>query len=212
MSEKSYHHGNLREALIAGAIQVIEEQDVAAVSLRKVARRLGVTNAAPYHHFRDKTALLAAVAAEGFRNLDAAAQRAAEANPDPWDALHALGLAYITTAIHHPAHYQVMFRSDLHELEDDDLETRSRDAFGHLVAALEGIRDALGAPGPVMPLALFAWSAVHGFASLWTQGALAKKAGLASWEPAAHGILTLVNQQVRAELGSRLHPADGSSV
>lgn len=199
-TRKPYHHGNLREALIDGAIAIIQAQDVAAVSLRKVARQIGVTNAAPYHHFENKTALLSAVAAEGFRALVERGQAAMSKHAAPIDQLTALGMAYLSTAIEHPAHYQVMFRSDLHQADCEELESVSGDAFGMLVGTIDRLRIELGAEGDILPLTLTAWSMVHGFASLWTQGALEKKTGIVDWTPMANEVLRMLERTVVREL------------
>ncbi len=199
-SRKPYHHGNLREALIDGAIAIIAEQDVAAVSLRKVARQIGVTNAAPYHHFENKTALLSAVAAEGFRTLVERGTAAIAAGATPREQMTALGMAYLSNAIEHPAHYQVMFRSDLHQAECEELEAVSGDAFGLLVGCIDRLREELGAQGDLLPLTLAAWSMVHGFATLWTQGALEKKTGIVDWKPMADQVLRMLETMVYSEL------------
>ncbi|MEQ8276032.1 MAG: TetR/AcrR family transcriptional regulator [Deltaproteobacteria bacterium] len=199
-ARKPYHHGNLREALIDGAIAIIQEQDIAAVSLRKVARQIGVTNAAPYHHFANKTALLSAVAAEGFRVLVERGTAAIEAEASPRAQLNALGMTYLSVAIEHPAHYQVMFRSDLHQADCEDLECVSGDAFGMLVGIIDRLREELGAEGDVLPVTLSTWSMVHGFATLWTQGALEKKTGIEDWSPLAQHILRMLGDLVMREL------------
>src|ERR1700686_452365 len=109
MPQRPYHHGNLREALLQGAVRVIAESGPAAFTLREVARRTGVSHNAPYRHFRDKDALLAAVATEGFRKLTQA-MRAAGAQPaNALDKLKQSGLAYVHFAVRNPEHFTVMF-------------------------------------------------------------------------------------------------------
>src|SRR5580704_14448362 len=111
--KRSYHHGDLYRVLIATALKLVEESDVSALTLREVARRAGVTHGAPYHHFRNKAALVAALAEEGYRALyTEQLQAAAKAGADPIARLQAIGLAYVRFAIHHPGHFRVMFRSD----------------------------------------------------------------------------------------------------
>ncbi len=104
MSRVPYHHGDLRRALLDTALDAIGEQGPAAVSLRDVARRAGVSHAAPTHHFRDKTGLLTAIAAEGWSLLaDALSESAARSG-----SFGELGVAYVLFATSHPAHFAVM--------------------------------------------------------------------------------------------------------
>src|SRR5271169_3639688 len=109
MARRPYHHGNLREALLQGAVRVVAELGPAAFTLREVARRAGVSHNAPYRHFRDKDALLAAVAAQGFRELTVAMREAGERQLKPLDKLKQSGLAYVAFAVRRPEHFTVMF-------------------------------------------------------------------------------------------------------
>jgi AcrR family transcriptional regulator len=107
--KQAYHHGNLRQAMVDASLQAIAELGPEAFTLREAARRAGVSPAAPYRHFADKDALLAAVAAEAAARLQAdvlAAQ--AVAPPDPVSQFRALGIAYVRFAVAHPAHYRVI--------------------------------------------------------------------------------------------------------
>src|SRR5205809_439421 len=110
----SYHHGDLRRTLIDASLALVEEEGIGALSLREVARKAGVTHNAPYHHFPDRGALLAAIAEEGFGRLaqETAAARAAVPD-DPLARLTACGQAYVRFAIASPAHFRVMFRPEL---------------------------------------------------------------------------------------------------
>src|SRR6266852_9798457 len=105
MPRRAYHHGNLREALLQGAVRVIAELGPTAFTLREVARRAGVSHNAPYRHFRDKDALLAAVATQGFRELTQAMVEAAGQRPDALDRLKRAGLGYVTFALRRPEHF-----------------------------------------------------------------------------------------------------------
>src|SRR5918996_3461075 len=111
---RRYHHGNLRQALLAAAVDAITDVGPAGVSLRDLARRAGVSHAAPAHHFGDKAGLLTAVAAQGYQlladTLTAARQRSA-------DFLE-VGVAYVRFAVDHRAHFEVMFRPDLYHPDD----------------------------------------------------------------------------------------------
>ena len=156
----AYHHGDLRQAMIASAVEAIAESGPAALSLRDLARRVGVSHAAPVHHFGDKAGLLTAVATEGYR-LFGEVLRAA--GPDLLD----LGVAYVGFAIEHRAYFEVMFRPDLYHGDDPAL-TEARDRSGAALAG--GVADR---PDPELA-SVAAWSLVHGFATLWNTGALSR--------------------------------------
>jgi AcrR family transcriptional regulator len=163
-----YHHGDLRRALLAAAVDAITENGPAGVSLRDLARRVGVSNAAPVHHFRDKAGLLTALAAEGYALL-ADTLNATRARTDSFVEL---GVTYVRFAVRNRAHFEVMFRPDLHHADDPDL-TRARENAG---AALAGGVETVGdqRTGPDQRMArVAAWSLVHGFATLWNTGNLA---------------------------------------
>src|SRR5690606_17147113 len=103
LHEKPYHHGNLPAALVDAALEVLESEGIEALTLRELARRVGVTHAAPYRHFKDKAALLAALAAEGFARLS----RAVEARRG--EGIAGAAEAYLRFAADHPAHFRLMF-------------------------------------------------------------------------------------------------------
>jgi AcrR family transcriptional regulator len=177
MGKAKYHHGNLRQALIDAAIEVLEEKGAPALTLRHVARRAGVSQAAPYHHFSDKDALLGAVAAEGFRTLRDSMRAAEErAGGNALAKLKATGKAYVTHALAHPAHFRVMFSPLLAAGTGSpypDLREASLEAFGVLVSAVERAQKATGRKNAApFELALAGWSMVHGLATLWLDGPL----------------------------------------
>src|SRR3954453_1536093 len=109
---RSYHHGDLRRAILTAALDVIAADGPSALSLRDLPRRAGVSHAAPAHHFKDRTGLLTAIAAEGYELLAAALREASD--------LKDAGVRYVRFAREHPAHFQVMFAPEL--LRADDLE------------------------------------------------------------------------------------------
>jgi AcrR family transcriptional regulator len=167
---RPYHHGDLRAKLIEAAEALILERGVDGFSLREVARRAGVSPAAPAHHFGDTRGLLSEVALLGFSEFGKAladADRAA--GPDPSRRLHAQGLAYVTFALNRPARFGLMFRSTKFDPEYKGLRPTSAAAFQCLERA---IRDATGSPptgelsGDAMGLLIANWSIVHGFAHL----------------------------------------------
>ncbi len=178
-----YHHGDLRHALVEAALDVIAEEGVDAISLRQLARKIGVTTAAPYHHFKDKEAVLAAVAAEGFRALNDEVDRSTGDLTEPAARFRAMGAGYIRFAVSHPSHYQAMFRPELRAPElYPELDRVANLAFDRLLQAIGAVRPELG-PEQVGALAILSWSTVHGFSMLWSGGAITFKVGLDRPEP-----------------------------
>jgi AcrR family transcriptional regulator len=159
---RPYHHGDLRRALLEAALQAIAEVGPAAVSLRDLARRTGVSHAAPAHHFGNKAGLLTAVAADGFRRLAATLREAHEAT----GSFLEVGVAYVRFAVTHPAHFEVMFRPELYHPDDPEL-VRARDAARALLYPPAG--EAANSPngGGDVRAGVAAWSLVHGLATLW---------------------------------------------
>lgn len=176
MEEKTaYHHGNLRQALISGAIALIAERDVSSLSLREVARRVGVSHAAPYRHFQDKESLLAAVAEEGFIGLTAAMNKGIQQVPnDPLKRLEAIGVAYVQFAIAHPSHYRVMFgRYQGEQALHPEPAQVGWQAFQVLLNVIEAGQAAEAVrSAEAMQLTWVAWSTVHGLAMLLIDGRL----------------------------------------
>jgi len=175
----SYHHGDLRRALLGAALELVEREGAEALTLRAAARRAGVSQAAPYRHFRDKEALLAAVAEEGFRSLtEALLQAAAPHAGDPLGRLRARGLAYVDFATSHPAHFRIMFgRGAADRSAHPELMKAAREAFEALVSGIRECQDAgIVRPGDPEELALCAWSATHGLAMLAVDGQLGERA------------------------------------
>jgi AcrR family transcriptional regulator len=159
---RPYHHGDLPRALLKAALQAIAEVGPAAVSLRDLARRAGVSHAAPAHHFGDKAGLLTAVATDGFRRLAATLHEAHQAT----GSFLEVGVAYVRFAVTHRAHFEVMFRPELYHPDDPAL-VQARDAARALLypPAAEATTSPDGR-GDVRA-AVAAWSLVHGLATLW---------------------------------------------
>jgi AcrR family transcriptional regulator len=170
---KPYHHGNLREALLAAAIRLIAEVGPTAFTLREVARRAGVSHNAPYRHFRDRDDLLAAVAAQGFRELTRAMNEAAATKSDPLERLKHAGLGYVTFALRRPEHFTVMFDAPLSKRKHPDSAAAGEESFGTLLRFVKDSQDEGRLPsGDLRPMALLAWTMVHGIAKLATTGRL----------------------------------------
>jgi AcrR family transcriptional regulator len=163
----TYHHKNLRSTIISAALDVIAESGPSALSLRDLARRAGVSHAAPAHHFGDKAGLLTAVAVQGFGLL---ADALAEAQQQTGDFLE-VGVAYVGFAVGHPAHFAVMFRPELYRSDDPELIAAKALAGESLRRGVAPFAAAESGPAP-QDAALAAWSLVHGFATLWLSGNL----------------------------------------
>jgi AcrR family transcriptional regulator len=175
--ERRYHHGDLRRALVDAALALIVEGELGTFSLREVARRAGVTPAAPYHHFKDKTALLAAVAEEGFVALRGRLEAALAPVPpaDVHGRFGALARAYLEFARAHPAHYRVMFLPDIKSQEEHASFHAAADRTLEVLA--QQVREAApqASPREVMTRTVLIWSIGHGLASLWNDGVLDHK-------------------------------------
>jgi AcrR family transcriptional regulator len=158
---RPYHHGDLPRVLLDAAVQAILEVGPAAVSLRDLARRTGVSHAAPAHHFGDKAGLLTAVAADGFRRLAATLGEAYQAT----GSFLEVGVAYVGFAVNHRAHFEVMFRPELYRTNDPEL-VRARDAArAQLYPPAADLTNKADADN--VRAAVAAWSLAHGLATLW---------------------------------------------
>ncbi|MEU6068462.1 TetR/AcrR family transcriptional regulator [Streptomyces sp. NPDC047082] len=156
-AQRPYHHGDLRRAILTAALDVIAADGPSALSLRDLARRAGVSHAAPAHHFKDRTGLLTVIAAEGFGLLASALRDAS--------GLRDAGVRYVRFAREHPAHFQVMFAPELLRAGDLELATAralAGDALREAVATVAPERR--GADARLAEVA--AWSLAHGFATL----------------------------------------------
>lgn len=152
-----YHHGDLRRTLLDTALAAVEEQGPVAISLRELARRAGVSHAAPTHHFRDKTGLLTAVAVEGWNLLADALEAAVDRD------FAELGVAYVVFATTHPAHFAVMRAPGLVRADDPDLVAAEQRAGRSLETEPDGApRD--------RTTALAGWAMVHGLSALLLEG------------------------------------------
>lgn len=169
----SYHHGDLRRALVDATEALLAEKGPEAFSLREVARRAGVSPAAPAHHFGDAGGLLAAVATAGFDGLASALSAGhASGGADPRMRLREQGVAYVEFAMRHPGRFRLMFRDALLS-PDPELQRAGNAAF---LVLENGVREAFGiAPGKELPARAWTavialWSVVHGFAHLAIAG------------------------------------------
>jgi AcrR family transcriptional regulator len=175
---RGYHHGNLREALIDAALDLIAEKGPAGFTFAEAARHAGVSPAAPYRHFRDRDALMADVARRGFERFEQ--QLAAawdEGRPDLRTAFDRLGRAYLAFARGEPAYFSAMFESGLSLAEYRELCDAGDRAFAVLRGACEAL--VAGTPAgrrpPPLMMALHIWALSHGIASLFARGDAARR-------------------------------------
>ena len=170
----NYHHGALRDELIRACVALIEAEGIGAVSLRRVAREAGVSPGAPYHHFADRSALLAAIAVQGYEVLEGRLRSAREEAPTAVRALGALIEAYVGFARDYPAHVHLMLRGELAQL-DKHPEARSAGAgaIRLLTEVVEECQREGNAPaGDPEPLVASVWALSVGIVTLWLDGPL----------------------------------------
>ena len=170
---RGYHHGNLREALIRGALELIASKGPAGFTVAEAARFAGVSPGAPYRHFRDRDDLMADVARRGFERFTAELERAwNEGRPNPLHAFENLGRAYLAFARDEPAYYAAMFEAALPLKDHPELAQAGERAFAVLRRAAETLsaRAPEGKRPPAMMMALHVWAFSHGIASLFARG------------------------------------------
>lgn len=169
---KSYHHGNLRQALMQGAVKCIREHGAENLSLRALAREVGVSQAAPYRHFEDKVSLLSALASDGFERLGKAMREAFELHADDAEkALGEVGLTYLKFALQHPETYRLMFGMKASQFNHNEMDSGHSEGFCVLedVIRLGLIKQQFNALN-ADDIATSAWSMVHGYTSLVLDG------------------------------------------
>jgi AcrR family transcriptional regulator len=177
-TRKTYHHGDLRRQLIAAAERIIVERGVEGFTLREAARRVGVSPAAPSHHFNDANGLLTEVALLGFRDFaEALAAADKRGGKDPMRRLYEQGEAYVRFAMRYPARFQLMFRIDKHDRTNAEFVRVSQRSFGILENAIRAATGTspdreLSPDGKGLLIAV--WSMVHGYCHLAFGGELSK--------------------------------------
>lgn len=167
---RGYHHGNLREALILGVLELIAEKGPAGFTIADAARLAGVSPAAPYRHFRDRDELMADVARRGFEKFTERLEKAwNDGKPNPMQAMENLGRAYLAFARDEPSFYAVMFEAGVPATTTPELRHASDNAFDILRKASEALCSAVPAEErpPSLMIALHIWALSHGIASLF---------------------------------------------
>lgn len=179
-----YHHGNLQLALLNASVDIIRAHGVAGLSLRKLAEVVGVSRTAPYHHFKDKDALLAAVAAQGFEELSGLLNRVLTDEDAPLRAtLEKAVMGYLNFAFQHPTQYELMFGHSLWQSEQHaHFQRTAKNCFRQYVQIFEKLEQKQSAPFvvPALRLAQITWASLHGLARLTSDGIFAKQDDIAS--------------------------------
>lgn len=172
MSKKAYHHGNLRDALIGAAQNILATSGVEGLSLRKVAQHAGVSATAPYGHFKDKRELLAVLATQGFEGLlESMAQEAATLTGKTGYSLTGLARGYIKFSTQNTALFQLMFGTEIGELEDfPTLAAAGSKCYSMMADSVATQIQATGSPSDTSVAATAAWSLVHGLSTLINDG------------------------------------------
>ncbi len=175
---RGYHHGNLTEALVQAALDLIAEYGPAGLTFAEVTRAVGVSPAAPYRHFRDRDALMADIARRGFERFATdLAQAWNEGQPDSLNAFKNVGQAYLAFARTEPAYYAAMFEARLPPDANRELAEASDQAFAILRQASEALIAELpkARRPPALMMSLHIWALSHGIASLFGRGDAARR-------------------------------------
>ncbi|MCP4723376.1 MAG: TetR/AcrR family transcriptional regulator [Desulfobacteraceae bacterium] len=173
VTKKNYHHGDLRRKLLDTALKIISEHGLEKVSMRGLGVRLGVSRTAPYRHFAGKSALLCAIAEDGYKKLTKAMnQKNQQLTDDPVTRLNNTGIAYVEFAIANPVHYRIMFGNEI--LENDrtpELVTEAEKSFNELLFAVKVCQEEKFVK-PLNPhiIANLLWSMTHGISTLLIDG------------------------------------------
>ncbi len=167
MAPSTYHHPELASTLRGVAADLITERGPSGFSLREVARRAGVSHAAPAHHFGDVTGLLTSVAIEAFEHLDAE-MAPADDIADPVDRLVEVGRAYVRIAQRHPGHCAVVFRNDIIDVTDERYQEGGHCAYGHVKSAVEHLAAELAPTLDVDLATRLCWATMQGLVELHT--------------------------------------------
>jgi AcrR family transcriptional regulator len=173
MTSETYHHGDLKNALIRAGVEILGREGIGGLSLRKVAKQAGVSHAAPYAHFADKQALIAAISTESFKQLYSqigAVKQTYQTNPET--LLIEVAWAYVQFALNEPDRFKLMFSSVLEKEKDyPDFVEISQKNFRQLVEIVEICQQAeVVKQGASDLIALSLWGTVHGFVSLLLEG------------------------------------------
>jgi AcrR family transcriptional regulator len=174
----AYHHGNLREVLLDAAAEAVEEEGLAALSLRALARKIGVSHGAPARHFPDKTALLTALATEALDRFQAAMREAGEKGDSALERYRAIGRCYVRFAIENPAYFHIVGRPEFYSAGDEAFSRGYQEFFDTMSEAAAAAQRESGVQ-ELDPQAFLisTWAMAHGLATLWLDGTLEDRIG-----------------------------------
>lgn len=203
MKRDSYHHRDLRRALVDAATRLVRREGASQVSLREIAREAGVSHAAPYHHFDDREALLAEVAVIGFEGLGAALGKGSQANSgsDALTQLQGAGVAYVEFAVENPRIYRLMFGGLLSDRKRYPALKAAADAAFRVLLELLGGGAGVGKSTAFNPVALTTWSTVHGLGSLLIENLLVEETDAMSTDEIARQVTLVLGRGLRAFAG-----------
>jgi len=189
----AYHHGNLRQVLLDAAAEAVEQEGLAALSLRALARKVGVSHGAPARHFPDKAALLTALATEALERFRAALTEAARQAGSSLERYRAIGRCYVRFAIENPAHFHIMGRPEFYSAGDDEFSRSYQELFSMMNdAAADALRET-GVTGlDPQAFLISTWAMAHGLATLWLDGTLEDRIGPVDIEAIAAGAFDVV--------------------
>jgi AcrR family transcriptional regulator len=174
----TYHHGNLRQVLLDAAAEAVEDQGLAALSLRALARKVGVSHGAPARHFPDKAALLTALATEALDRFRAAMREAGEEGGTALERYRAMGRCYVRFAIENPAYFHIVGRPEFYSAGDEEFSRGYQELFETMSEAAAAARRESEVQGLDPRTFLIAtWSMAHGLATLWLDGTLEDRVG-----------------------------------
>ncbi len=162
----SYHHGALPDALRAATVQLVHEKGPLGFSLREVARRAGVSHAAPKHHFGDAQGLLTSVAIEGFNRLGDAFLEATKIGDTAEQRLREIGRAYVQTALDSPGHFRVMMQQELLDSDDQELLESSLRTHSFLVETIDQLAREVNPELDIDTAVTLCWASMHGLVEL----------------------------------------------
>lgn len=203
MIPPTYHHGDLRRALLDATARLVQKEGAAKVSLRAVAREAGVSAAAPYHHFEDREAMLSEVAAEGFVRMEEGMEAAAAGSgaAEPLARLQSAGIAYVRFAVENPEVFRLMFGG---LLSDRSRFPALQAAAASALAALRrlmGPRERMVEPNGLPPAVLAAWSTVHGLAFLAIEGRLDEESRAVGLDEVTRQVTLVLGRGLKSFVG-----------
>jgi AcrR family transcriptional regulator len=191
---RGYHHGNLRPALVEAGLRILERDGLAGLSLRAVAREAGVSRAAPYHHFANRDALLAAIAAQAFKSLEDSVAAFDGVSGTVEERLREIARGYVGFAVGRPEIYRLLFGTEIGDKsaypELQAAGTASYAAFARQIAALRAEHGTGGADDRLAGLAV--WTMLHGLAMAAIEGRLDAAGGAATPEDLAAGLVDVL--------------------